>query len=61
MDRDKHLQGTYAQGYVDGWKSIPGSGPAPEILPSTRGNLASEDQSFYQAGYAAGRKAAAEK
>jgi hypothetical protein len=59
MDRDKYPDGTYAQGYIDGWNSIPGSGPAPELLACTRGSLSSDDQTFYDAGYAAGREAAA--
>jgi hypothetical protein len=61
MDSNKYPDGTYAKGYVDGWKSIPGSGSAPEILPSTRGQLTADAQTFYEAGYAAGRKAATEK
>lgn len=61
MDSDKYPDGTYAKGFVDGWNSIPGSGPAPEMLPFMSGNLTSDDQTFYEAGYAAGRKAASEK
>jgi hypothetical protein len=61
MDSDKYPDGTWAKGYIDGWNSIPGSGPPPEILPGTGGNLTSDDQSWYEAGYAAGRIAAAEK
>jgi hypothetical protein len=49
------------KGYVDGWNAIPGSGPVPELLPSASGQLTADDQTFYEAGYAAGRKAAAEK
>ena len=57
MDSDKYPDGTYAKGYID----IPsGSGPAPEMLPFMSGNLTSDDQTFYEAGYAAGRKAAIE-
>jgi hypothetical protein len=61
MDSYKYPDGTYAKGYIDGWNSIPDSGRAPEILPSMRGSLSSDDQTFYEAGYAAGRKAAAKK
>lgn len=61
MDSGKYPDGTYAKGFVDGWNSVQGRGPAPETLPFMRGNLTSEDQTFYEAGYAAGRKAAAEK
>ena len=61
MDSDKYPDGSYAKGYIDGWNSIPGSGAAPEILPATRGSLTSDGQTFYEAGYAAGRKAAIEK
>jgi hypothetical protein len=61
MDSDKYPDGTYAKGFVDGWNSIPGSGPAPEMLPFMRGYLTSDDQTFYEAGYAAGCKAASEK
>jgi hypothetical protein len=61
MDSNKYPDGTYAKGYVDGWNTVPGSGPAPEILPLTRGSLSADNQTFYEAGYAAGRKAAAEK
>jgi hypothetical protein len=61
MDSDKYPDGTWAKGYIDGWDSIAGSGPTPEILPFLRGSLTSDDQTLYETGYAAGRKAAAEK
>ena len=61
MDRDRYPDGTWAKGYIDGWNAIPGSGPAPELLPSASGQLTADDQTFYEAGYAAGHKAAAEK
>ena len=60
MGRDKHTDGTWAEDYFDGWNSIPGSGPPPEILSSTRGPLTADNQTFYDAGYAHGRKAATE-
>jgi hypothetical protein len=61
MDSNKYPDGTWAKGYVDGWSFIPDSGPAPEILAGTRGPLTADNQTFYEAGYAAGRKAATEK
>ena len=61
MDSSKYPDGTWAKGYVDGWNSVPGSGPAPDILPSAGGPVTSDDLTRYEDGYAVGRKVAADK
>jgi len=46
MDINRYPDGTRAKGFIDGWNSIPGSGPAPAMIPFARGNLTSDDQPF---------------
>lgn len=61
MDENPYPKGSFAEGYFDGWKSIPGAGQPPAISSYTTSYAVPEGETPYQAGYEQGRAVAGGK
>jgi hypothetical protein len=61
MDSTEDNSDAYVKGFKDGWQSIPGSGPPPQISSFVSPHFLIEGKSHYESGYQRGRAAATQK
>jgi hypothetical protein len=61
MGENPYPKDSFAAGYFDGWKAIPGSGPPPAISSYTTPQAVPAGKTPYQAGYEQGRAIAGGK
>jgi hypothetical protein len=58
MDNSQANSEAYIKGYKDGWRSVPRSGPPPQIPGFVSPHFLLEGKSPYESGYQRGRAAA---
>ena len=58
MDERTEARGGYGDGYIDGWKSVPGRGPVPPHIGIVPIYVVPLDMTVYEYGFQKGREEA---